>query len=185
MVVATQVNVGGVWKDVSNIYVNVGGVWKEVDEVYSNVSAVWETVYILDVVNLQGLFGEEQNEDGGGATATVRMYDGEPGDTYRAGEGWETIEGANTYSHDIVFPGTSADFYQLKWEPLSGDLPDSYTVNSGIWHPLSSGNFVLEWDTPGEGTSVGDVTVSIRKGTGSVLDTATWGGQAESFLEEK
>ena len=45
MVVETKVNIGGVWKTVSQPEVNVGGVWKTVTTVESNVGGTWETVW--------------------------------------------------------------------------------------------------------------------------------------------
>lgn len=42
-------NVGGVWKDITNVYTNVSGVWKENNEVWSNVSGVWKLVFSRDL----------------------------------------------------------------------------------------------------------------------------------------
>ncbi|WML35939.1 hypothetical protein [Clostridium sp. OS1-26] len=40
-----KVNVGGVWRQVKNIFANVGGVWRQVKYSYANVGGVWRSAY--------------------------------------------------------------------------------------------------------------------------------------------
>ena len=104
----------------------------------------------------------------------------------RQGEAWGEIDGTYTYGHDVVVPGSNVEDYEMKWETLSGDAPNSNTVAAGVWHPLSTSHFTVGWDAPGEDDArAGSCTVSIRKGTGSVLDTGVWDGDVQSTPPEK
>lgn len=125
-------------------------------------------------VDLRDASANEEAESS--ATATIRAYN----EGFRDSEVWTTTDGSFTQEYTLlVDPTSDTDEYEMKWDALLGDPPDSSTVAEGVWHPLSSGDFELEWDAPGAGDeSSGSVTVSIRFASGSVLDTATWDGEA-------
>lgn len=40
-----QINIGDVWKDVSDVQINIGDVWKTVTKVQINIGDVWKTVF--------------------------------------------------------------------------------------------------------------------------------------------
>lgn len=40
-----KVNIGDVWKDVTEIKINVGDTWKNVTDVWINIGDVWKKVY--------------------------------------------------------------------------------------------------------------------------------------------
>ena len=127
-----------------------------------------------DVIDLQDMSALDEGVDG--AWADCKVYNV----GLNEGEQWFE-DGGPQYQNDTITPGANANLYQMKWEPLGGDEPTgNNTVASGVWHPLSSGDFEVEWTASGANEETGSVTVSIRKGTGSVLDTAAWDGEAIS-----
>ena len=87
-----------------------------------------------------------------------------------------------TYQNDVIDPGSNANDYQMQWVSLSGDDPTGTgTVAKTTWFALSSGDFRVIWEAPAGGSEeTGAITVNIRKGTGSTLDTAVWDGEAIS-----
>jgi len=40
-----KINIGGVWKDASEMKINIGGVWKTVTKIQINIGDTWKTVY--------------------------------------------------------------------------------------------------------------------------------------------
>lgn len=136
-----------------------------------------------DTVDLQNATCNETDEFGG--TASARIYCYSSAFATREGECWYDLDGVRTYLNDVITPTSNADNYQLKWESLSGDAPNSNVVAENTWHALSSGNFYIGWSTPSDSFRTGSATVSIREGTGSVLDTAVWDGDVESTPPEK
>jgi hypothetical protein len=127
-----------------------------------------------DTINLQNASCSQ--EGSGGADANIQIYNAGTNE----GEVW-VEDGGFIYDHDAIVPGSNANDYQMKWDQLSGDEPTgNNTEVEGVWYALSGGDFEVEWTASGEEESSGSVTVSIRKGTGSVLDTAVWDGEAVS-----
>jgi len=110
----------------------------------------------------------------GGASAECKCYNVGT----REGEQWYDEGFTLTYQNDCITPGSNANLYQMKWDALTGDLPDNVSAAAGVWFALTSGDFSIEWEVIGEGESAGSATVSIRKGTGPILDTAIWDGDA-------
>ena len=151
-----------------------GAVWQEKKKFWDGTA--WVELYGGDVINLINISSTDEGFDG--ATAQIRCYNVGT----REGEAWFD-DGGFTYSNDVIVPGSNANLYQMKWVLLSGDTPDSSSSASGVWQALTAGDFWVEWTADGENESAGTVTVSIRKGTGSVLDTASWFGEAISTLE--
>lgn len=137
-----------------------------------------------DTIDLVNVFCTDEAE-GTSAFADIRAYSASGG--ARAGEVWYSTDTVYFKANDFVEPNSNADDYQMKWESLSGDDPNNNTVASGVWHPLSTSRFDIAWDwSGGDGGYAGDVTVSIRKGTGpTVLDTAVWDGSAQATPKEK
>ena len=125
-----------------------------------------------DVIDLQLMSASAEGV--GGASAECRVYNVGT----RDGEQWYDEGFTFTYQNDCITPGSNANLYQMKWDALAGDFPDNVSAAEGVWFALTSGDFSVEWEIAGEGDSIGSVTVSIRKGTGSVLDTAIWDGEA-------
>ena len=125
-----------------------------------------------DIIDLQNMSCAD--EGAGGATCSCWCY----GQSHaNEGEQWYDDGGTN-YQNDTITPSTNTDNYQMKWDALSGDAPQNWSTAEGVWESLDLDTFYVEWDVGGEGDSTGAVTVSIREGTGSVLDTAVWDGEA-------
>jgi hypothetical protein len=129
-----------------------------------------------DVINLQNASCSQEGT--GGADANIQIYN----TGAQEGEVW-VEDGGWTYDHDAITPGVNANLYQMKWDLFSGDPPSgNNTEVEGVWYPLSSGDFEVEWSVPsGDNDEAGSVTVSLRLGSGpSVLATAIWDGEAIS-----
>ena len=91
------------------------------------------------------------------------------------GQVWKEVNSTYQLHETFSTPTSDADGYQMKWESNISPDPTSSTVAAGVWHPLSSGDFAVEWIQYGTGdTTIGSITVSIRRGTGDVIDTALW-----------
>lgn len=127
-----------------------------------------------DTIDLQAMAAAHEAVDG--AAAMCRAY-GTLGTT--DGEQWYE-DGGWTYQNDFIDPVSNVGNYQMKWDALSGDAPTNVSTPEGVWESLGSDHFDVEWTASGANESVGSVTVSIREGTGSVLDTAIWTGEAIS-----
>jgi len=126
-------------------------------------------------LDLQAMSASQEGT--GGATASLRLYNAGT----REGEQWFDDGFTFTYQNDAITPGSIANDYQMKWDAFSGDPPDIVTTLEGVWESLSVEDFEIAWDAPGgDNFSGGTVTVSIRKGTGPVLQTALWDGDAQS-----
>ena len=110
----------------------------------------------------------------GGASAECRVYNVGT----REGEQWYDEGFTFTYQNDCITPGSNANLYEMKWDALAGDPPDIVSAAEGVWFALTGGDFAITWDIDGEGESIGSATVSIRKGSGPILDTAIWDGDA-------
>lgn len=132
-----------------------------------------------DTIDLQDMSASDEGT--GGASAECRVYNAGT----REGEQWYD-DGVFTYQNDCIVPGSNANNYQMKWDALSGDNPSNVSTPEGVWETLANGDFSVEWEAAGGGNEeAGAVTVSIREGTGSVLDTATWDGEAISQKKGK
>jgi hypothetical protein len=136
-----------------------------------------------DTITLNNAHCEDADDTGSGASARIRLHN--TAFATRQGECWVEINGTYTFDHDVIVPGSNVEDYEMKWETLSGDAPNDNVVAAGVWHPLSTSHFFVGWDVGGEGARAGSCTVSIRKGTGSVLDTGVWDGDVESVPPEK
>lgn len=116
--------------------------------------------------------------DGTGGPITCELVCYNAGHSTRAGEVWYDDNGL-FYDYDIVTPVANAGDYQMRWDHLSGTSP--YAASSSTeatWIAIDTNNFVITWRLgSGPGDISGSVTVSIRKGTGSTLATATWDGE--------
>lgn len=122
------------------------------------------------VVDLQDMFSEGEGSSGT-ATAELQLFGGGA----KKGEQWNTDGGSTeVYHNTAIFPEYAADEYQMKWDSLSGDEPDTFSTPEGIWESLGSDTFELSLTATGDNEVGGAVTVSIRLGTGSTLGTATW-----------
>jgi len=109
----------------------------------------------------------------GTATARIRAY----GTTAEIGEVWVdsgSIPTA-TKSSDLVVPNANITGYQMKWETLSGDAPNSNSVAVSTWQALTT-DFYVGWTVGSGGSRAGTCTVSIRFGTGSTIDSKAWDG---------
>jgi hypothetical protein len=128
------------------------------------------------VVDLQDMFSEAEGSFGT-ATAELQLF----GFGAKEGEQWHTDGGSSEIFHNIaIFPQSYADDYQMKWDTLSGDAPDTWSTPEGDWESLGVDSFELSLTVTGDNEEGGSVTVSIRRGTGSVLDTAVWSYNAMS-----
>jgi len=126
-----------------------------------------------DVVNL--LDTQCSDEGVGGASCTIQCYDSLHGT--RFGQVWVDDGGWIYDGWGPVTPFANIGDYQMKWDALSGDAPNMGAAEN-TWINLGVEDFDIGWDIGGEGDRTGAATVSIRKGTGSVLDTAVWDGEA-------
>lgn len=45
MAIENWINVGGLWKEISEKWLNVGGIWKQVDVTWQNIGGTWKKVY--------------------------------------------------------------------------------------------------------------------------------------------
>jgi hypothetical protein len=183
MVVETKVHAGGSFKDVSQPEVNVSGLgWRDCVSIQSHNGAGWQTVWEAvagDTIDLQDMFAEDEGDTS--AEAICRLY----GQSHsREGEQWFSDGSTLTYQNDVITPKSNTDNYQVKWDLLSGELSSS-TTPEGVWESLDLDTFECGWISDGDEETDGSVTVSIRLGTGSVLDTAVWSGLAVSIKDEK
>jgi hypothetical protein len=130
-----------------------------------------------DIIDLQGASGSESTS---GSSASGSVYAVEAGDG-DAGEVWFTDEGEDIYGYDLITPKSNIGNYQMKWDALAGDPPNSTSSAEGVWQSLLTNDFRLTWSVSGGPDLIdGSATVSIRLGAGpSVLQTAIWSGDAE------
>jgi len=66
--------------------------------------------------------------------------------------------------------------YQVRFTGASGTITAS-TAAEDVWHPLSSGDFQVSTERvvgAGDGSTVGNLTIEIREGTGPVLASADY-----------
>lgn len=126
-----------------------------------------------DVVDLQITSTTHQVTDPEDAAARITVYRSGG----QQGECWYE-DGGQQKQNDVVVPEANITLYQMKWEALSGDNPNNTSVAVSTWQALSGANFYVEWEQTTIGSLAGTITVSIRKGTGSTLDTAVWDGDA-------
>lgn len=126
-----------------------------------------------DVVDI---IATSANENTSGALASARITAYHTGT--RQGEVWADFDGVPIKINDFVLPNASATNYQMRWQTLSGDAPNLNSVAANTWQSLAAADFYVEWRVTTNGTRSGSVTVSIREGTGSVLDSAIWDGDA-------
>lgn len=155
-----------------------GAAWSPKMKFYDGVEFIPLYPESGDTVQLLDLQADTTVEEPSNAHAEIQVYS----DDYptRKAEAWYDLDGSNTKHHDVVDPPASLDSYQMKWDWLSGDYPTTSTVAEGVWHAFSGGaQFSLKWSEYGTASQDGYVTVSIRKGTGAVLDTAAWRGDAD------
>jgi len=139
---------------------------------------------VADTVTLEIASCYDSSDTGGGANARIRAYD--LTNATRKGEVWNEQDGTYAFSHDLVIPATNIENYQMKWEALSGSTPNDNSVAVSTWQALGPTDFFIGWDAPGDDDSrSGTATVSIRKGTGSTLDSAVWDGDVSSTPPEK
>jgi len=54
-----KINVGGVYKDMTDCKVNISGVWKPVDTIFNNIGGVWKTAY----TSFPGVYLYKEGED--------------------------------------------------------------------------------------------------------------------------
>jgi len=178
----THIQVGSVWKEIDQPSVRVAGVWEDCVSIHIRVAGVWKEVWAAvagDVIDLQDMIGSAEGD--GSASCTLQCY----GQSHsREGEQWYD-DGPWTYQNDVITPKSNTDNYQMKWDALSGDAPDDFSTPEGVWESLDLDHFYVAWEAEDANESVGSVTVSIREGTGSVLDTATWDGEAVSHKKGK
>ena len=144
------------------------------------MSLIHKVVPILaavgDVVDLQntGASVETTDEEDARARISVDRSGG------RMGECWYDDNLDEFKQNDVVLPNASITKYQMKWEPDNGDEPNNFSVAKSTWSALSGSSFWVEWEETSSAPSErsGVITVSIRRGTGSVLDTALRDGTA-------
>jgi len=129
-----------------------------------------------DTVDIQPM---SANEDSTGSASALCLLYGDGAVSSRDGQAWADENGVRTFNHQVISPGESTAEYQVKWDdPTTGTTPTA-TSSKGVWYALSAGDWSLLWDVGvGPGDDVGSVTVSIRKGTGPVIDSAIWDGEA-------
>jgi len=132
-----------------------------------------------DTIDLQNMSAYTEGEFD--ADALCRLF----GQSHaNQGEQWYDNDGSLTKQNDVILPDTSTDNYQVKWDALTGDVPSTVSTPEGVWESLDLDHFDVEWNSTGNEDISGSVTVSIRLGTGSTLDTAIWDGQAVSTKTE-
>lgn len=80
---------------------------------------------------------------------------------------------------DWVRPTTSAPgTYEVRFTGAS-NTPTSATAAEDTWHALSGGDFIIYNSVTGVGVKTTSFTIEIRKGSGSVLDSASYTCRAE------
>lgn len=137
----------------------------------------WAAAVISDVIDLRNM--DAFFEDDFDVFARCQLY----GESHaREGEQWHNDGSFNlVFQNDTITPASSTDDYQMKWVALLGDTPASKSVAANTWESLDLDSFYVEWQADFDEESGGSVTVSIRKGTGSVIDTAIWSGEAIAY----
>lgn len=143
-----------------------------------------------DTINLIDISCDDNATGGGTATARIRYY--ADNDATRPGEVWATQSGILTDAYTLettdgpIDPIGNTDAYQMKWESNAGFDPNlSGQSAKSTWIALDVNDFEIGWTQSGAGDRSGSVTVSLRKGTGAVLATATWDGDAVSEAKGK
>lgn len=130
-------------------------------------------------------------DDSGVSSASCNLTYYHDAHSTRAGEVWGDVAGTPTDQYTLeaqdgpVEPLSNTGDYQMKWDdPTTGDAPDSGDTKA-VWRDMGAGSsFQIGWSASGFGQEVtGTVTVSIRKGTGSTIDTAIWDGSATTDEE--
>lgn len=148
------------------------GITVDLSLLFAGIGTVAEDVITL--TNMDAFF-----EDDFDVAARCQLY----GESHaREGEQWHNDGGFNlVFQNDTITPASSTDDYQMKWVALGGDIPSFKSVAENTWESLDLDTFYVEWQADFDETSQGSVTVSIRKGTGSVIDTAIWSGEAIAY----
>lgn len=88
---------------------------------------------------------------------------------------WTPIDGTTDWVRPLSSaPGT----YEVRFTSAT-NTPTFSTVAQNTWHPLSSGDFIVYNSVTTIGTKLTTFTIEIRKGTGPVLDSASYTLRAE------
>lgn len=92
---------------------------------------------------------------------------------------WKTqfngsIETQLSPATDWIIPRNTADQYQVRFTNLVGSGPQNSTVPINVWHPLSLGDFVMEYERFTNGSHSGTFNIEVRKGTGAVAGSGTY-----------
>lgn len=92
---------------------------------------------------------------------------------------WETqfnglIETQLSPATDWIIPRNTADQYQVRFTNLVRTGPQSSSAAEDVWFPLSSGNFVMEYERFTNGTHTGTFDIQVRKGTGPVAGSGQY-----------
>lgn len=134
----------------------------------------------VPIINISGETISSQEEDPSDSYARLRV--GDDGNIYRSldqgSASWVQIDTLTDWIRPVFL---APDDYEVRFTSLTGDALTSSTVTENTWHPLSSGDFILvQSDTVlGGGSNSSTFTVELRRGSGSVLDSASYTLTAE------
>ena len=169
-----HVKVSGAWKALDGIHVKVSGTWKAVQVGYVKVSGAWKEFYAAIAVTVSGhtILSDQLDP----ADAYARLKIDNDGRTYESEDtgspSWSQIDSAT----DWIRPTSEAPAdYEVRYTSLTGDALTSGTAAEDAWHALSGGDFILVQSTtiiPGDRSST--FAIEIRKGSGAVLDSASY-----------
>ena len=153
----------GAWKEVAQPSVRDGGAWKAVQEGWVKDSGSWKQFYTAETV---ALTDTDVLEFTIGGTATAGIIFGSDGQLSERQGGSVT----DTTGEWLDPVGDGSD-YQVRATKTAGSDPTSGPA-LGTWHPLST---TREWrnDRSTDGNTSSTLLCEIRKGTGSVLDSAS------------
>ena len=154
-----HVGVGGVSKDVPDLWVGVSSVWKKVSDVWVGVGGVWKQAYQSIAVNLLGLDPYDAQPTPADATATYSLTSG----------GLETATGAS--SSTWLLSGAASD-YDVRATVVSGTLT---TGTTGSWLNLGTTRTWTKVRTSNiSGIDTVSLTIEISlAGAGVAIATAT------------
>jgi hypothetical protein len=158
----TQINVGGVWKDIDNAEVNVSGTWKDVNCIWTNVAGVWKRAWTNYDVQLSG-----ENFSSGSQCRIYVQADGQMG-VYVIEVGYPVpIDTATDWIIPNSAAAAEADF-EAKWVLTAGSAPTQKTVgwNENTYMDTTSDLYV---GINSAGAAICDVTITIRRKSDSVV----------------
>lgn len=178
MVVETKVRSGGVWRTITGPEVKVGGVWRAIETIQVRLGGVWRTVFESAVVTVSGESATDIGVNRASRAVIVVRQDGTI----------DKIQNVTTTqvdsATDWIIPNSEAPSdYQTRYTGLTGDPLDASTsAAQNVWRAISVGDYFYEQRATGNQSFSSTFTIQVRKGTGPVLDSASFDLTATSII---